>query len=174
MDKGQGHSDCDKAALVGHVLFYKQTLVEPGSLGCQYSTHSASYLHIPCPESLFQLLDYLPVLQCYVKCPYTGVRHMGARVVGMLSTLYTQSVMAFVIEEILPMCESTEDETQRQGASEVISSILFALLTHSNLTLAQISPEFYLSAVSSLLKTLWQKEKLLITSNFSFCHSVFY
>ena len=26
-NKSQGHSDCDKAALVGHVLFYKQTLV---------------------------------------------------------------------------------------------------------------------------------------------------
>ena len=26
----------------------------------------------------------------------------------------------------------------------------------------------------SLLKTLWEKEKLLVTSNFSFFHSVFY
>ena len=28
--------------------------------------------------------------------------------------------------------------------------------------------------VTSLLKTLWEKEKLLITSNFSFSRSVFY
>ena len=27
---------------------------------------------------------------------------------------------------------------------------------------------------ASLLKTLWEKEKLLVTSNFSFTHSVFY
>ena len=27
---------------------------------------------------------------------------------------------------------------------------------------------------SSLLKTLWEKEKLLVTSNFSFSHSAFY
>ena len=27
---------------------------------------------------------------------------------------------------------------------------------------------------TSLLKTLWEKEKLLVTSNFSFAHSVFY
>ena len=26
----------------------------------------------------------------------------------------------------------------------------------------------------SLLKTLWEKEKMLVTSNFSFSHSVFY
>ena len=27
---------------------------------------------------------------------------------------------------------------------------------------------------TSLLKTLWEKEELLVTSNFSFSHSVFY
>ena len=34
----------------------------------------------------------------------------------------------------------------------------------------------WFSCVSStrLLKTLWEKEKLLVTSNFSFSHSVFY
>ena len=42
------------------------------------------------------------------------------------------------------------------------------------LTLSQTSPGFYVSAVQSLLKTLWEKEKLLLTSNFSFFHSVFY
>ena len=38
------------------------------------------------------------------------------------------------------------------------------------LTLYQTSPGFYVSAV----KTLWEKEKLLVTSNFSFSRSVFY
>ena len=33
---------------------------------------------------------------------------------------------------------------------------------------------FYLSALQNLPKTLWEKEKLLVTSNFSFSHSVFY
>ena len=43
------------------------------------------------------------------------------------------------------------------------------------LTLSQTSPGFYVSAVLvSLLKTLWEKEKLLLVSNFSFSHSVFY
>ena len=32
---------------------------------------------------------------------------------------------------------------------------------------------FYMSAVTSLLKTLWEKEKLLVTSNFYFSHSVY-
>ena len=40
------------------------------------------------------------------------------------------------------------------------------------LTLSQTSPGFYMSAVL-VLKTLWKKEKLLVTSNFSFSHCVF-
>ena len=43
------------------------------------------------------------------------------------------------------------------------------LISHS-----QTSPGFYVSAVSCLSKTLWEKEKFLVTSNFSFSHSVFY
>ena len=41
-------------------------------------------------------------------------------------------------------------------------------------TLEQTRPRFYVSAATSLLKTLWEKEKLLVTSNFSFYHSVIY
>ena len=35
-------------------------------------------------------------------------------------------------------------------------------------------PLFLCVCSRGLLKTLWQKEKLLVTSNFSFSHSVFY
>ena len=35
-------------------------------------------------------------------------------------------------------------------------------------------PWFLLVCSTSLLKTVWEKEKLLLTSNFSFPHSVFY
>ena len=38
----------------------------------------------------------------------------------------------------------------------------------------QNKPWFLLVCSTSLLKTLWDKEKLLVTSNFSFAHSVFY
>ena len=40
-------------------------------------------------------------------------------------------------------------------------------------TLSQTSPCFYVSAIQ-VLKTLWEKEKLLSTSNFSFSQSVLY
>ena len=38
----------------------------------------------------------------------------------------------------------------------------------------QNKPWFLCVCSTSLLKTLWEKEKLLVTSNFSFSHSVFY
>ena len=40
--------------------------------------------------------------------------------------------------------------------------------------LSQTSPCFVRVCSTSLLKTPWEKEKLLIMSNFSFYHSVFY
>ena len=42
------------------------------------------------------------------------------------------------------------------------------------LTLFQTNPGFLRVCSTSLLKTQWEKEKLLVTSNFSFSHSVFY
>ena len=44
---------------------------------------------------------------------------------------------------------------------------------NQTLTISQTSPGFYVSAVQVFLKTLWEKEKLLVTSNFSFSHCVF-
>ena len=35
-------------------------------------------------------------------------------------------------------------------------------------------PWFLRVCITSLMKTMWEKEKLLVTSNFSFSHSVFY
>ena len=56
----------------------------------------------------------------------------------------------------------------------VIHHVIFARLlfmTRSSLTL---SKRFLGVCSTSLLKTLWKKEKLLVTSNFSISHSVFY
>ena len=41
-------------------------------------------------------------------------------------------------------------------------------------TLSQNKPWFLRVCSTSVLKTLWEKEKLLVTSNFSFSLSVFY
>ena len=41
-------------------------------------------------------------------------------------------------------------------------------------TLSQTSFDFYVSAVQVILKTVWEKEKLLLLSNVSLSHSDFY
>ena len=46
-------------------------------------------------------------------------------------------------------------------------------LCGKGLTLSQTSPGFTVCS-TSLLKTLWEKKELLVTSNFYFSHSVFY
>ena len=51
---------------------------------------------------------------------------------------------------------------------------LFSDPNSVNLTLSQTSPGFSSVYSESLLKTLREKEKLLVTSNFSFYYSVFY
>ena len=50
--------------------------------------------------------------------------------------------------------------------------MVFYIAFNFILTLSQTSPGFYMSVVKVILKTLWEKEKLLIPSNFSFSHSV--
>ena len=47
------------------------------------------------------------------------------------------------------------------------------LLRRQLLTLSKTSPCFSRVCSTSLLKTLWEKEKMLLTINFSFSHSVF-
>ena len=49
---------------------------------------------------------------------------------------------------------------------------IYFCLSPSDLTVLQTSPCFQVP--TNLLKTLREKEKLLVTSNFSFSHSVFY
>ena len=49
-----------------------------------------------------------------------------------------------------------------------------SFLQHDNLKPFPNKPWFSHVCSSSLLKTQWEKEKLLATSNFSFSHSIFY
>ena len=44
----------------------------------------------------------------------------------------------------------------------------------SILTLFKRGPVFLRVCIISILETLWEKEKLLVTCDFSFSHSVFY
>ena len=67
--------------------------------------------------------------------------------------------VAVVVTRCIPAC-----------AQSIVSIML-----HGKATIPFSNKPWFLPACStSLLKTLWEKEKLLATSNFSFFHSVFY
>ena len=55
-----------------------------------------------------------------------------------------------------------------------VRSILFSVCNNFVLNPFPNKPWFLRDCSTSLLKTLWEKEKLLVTSNFSFSHSIFY
>eukprot|EP00058_Branchiostoma_floridae_P013865 XP_002599353.1 hypothetical protein BRAFLDRAFT_64294 [Branchiostoma floridae] len=70
-----------------------------------------------------QLIQALPQLCTCLRHPYTAVRHMAARVLGMLSKVVTVETMNLVLGHVIPMLGASE-EVQREGAMEALSCIL--------------------------------------------------
>ena len=65
--------------------------------------------------------------------------------------------------------EQLFQQAQCDNKSEQNTQVKF-----DSLTLFSIDTHFDASTLESFLKTLWEKEKLLVTSNFSFSRNVFY
>ena len=74
----------------------------------------------------------------------------------------------------LPIISSTDRPEPPRDNCPPVGEISDSNEGLGRLSLSQTSPAFYVSAVQVLLKTLWEKEKLLVTSNFSFFHNIFY
>ncbi|XP_078611730.1 TATA-binding protein-associated factor 172-like isoform X3 [Branchiostoma floridae x Branchiostoma japonicum] len=70
-----------------------------------------------------QLIQVLPQLCTCLRHPYTAVRHMAARVLGMLSKVVTVETMNLVLGHVIPMLGASE-EVQREGAMEALSYIV--------------------------------------------------
>ena len=62
----------------------------------------------------------------------------------------------------------------RAGSYEIYFTELLDMEFLLSINLFPNKPWFLRVCSASLLKTRWEKEKLLVTSNFSFSHSVFY
>ena len=68
--------------------------------------------------------------------------------------------------------QGDKDELSRLCICEVCLSNVCKV--HGSVNPFPNKPWFFRVYSTSFLKTLWEKEKLVITSNFSFSHSVFY
>lgn len=78
--------------------------------------------------SVLQLLEHLPHLFTCLQHPYTAVRHMAARCVGVLSKIAMLDTMNGFLECVLPWLAAIDDCTKQEGAIEALACILQALL----------------------------------------------
>lgn len=83
--------------------------------------------------SFLQLLEHLPHLFTCLQHPYTAVRHMAARCVGVLSKIATLETMNSFLECVLPWLAAIDDCTKQEGAIEALACIRFKLVLTPNL-----------------------------------------
>ena len=70
-----------------------------------------------------KILEFLPSVVLCLQHPYCAVRHLGARCLGVLSTVATEEVMRTVVMTVLPLMGGNIVVT-RQGVVESIYRIL--------------------------------------------------
>lgn len=76
------------------------------------------------PQLHSELVSLLPYVSCCLKYPYSSVRHMSARTLGMLSKVITDETMKLVLGDILERLERIDDDIQRQGAIEALACVI--------------------------------------------------
>ncbi|TKS85272.1 TATA-binding protein-associated factor 172 [Collichthys lucidus] len=70
------------------------------------------------------LLEHLPHLFTCLQHPYTAVRHMTARCVGVLSKIAMLETMNSFLECVLPWLAAIEDCTKQEGAIEALACVM--------------------------------------------------
>ncbi|XP_075232109.1 TATA-binding protein-associated factor 172-like isoform X2 [Lycorma delicatula] len=71
-----------------------------------------------------QLMAIVPELLKCLRNPYRAIRHLSSRCLAVLSSLDSVKIMQAVVDYILPMLNTTDDDTCRQGAAEAIACII--------------------------------------------------
>ena len=84
-------------------------------------------------------------------------------------------ILTFIVSstdlQMLSICYESKFSHLKRNESNIK---MFLCNVQSNINPLPNKPWFLHVGSTSLLKTLWEKEKLLVTSSFSFSHSVFY
>ncbi|CAH2248173.1 TATA-binding -associated factor 172 [Pelobates cultripes] len=70
------------------------------------------------------LLQHLPHLFMCLQHPYTAVRHMAARCVGVMSRIATMETMNTTLEKVLPWLGAIDDNTKQEGAIEALACVM--------------------------------------------------
>ncbi|TRZ04212.1 hypothetical protein DNTS_006480, partial [Danionella cerebrum] len=72
-------------------------------------------------ELIHLLLEQLPLLCTCLQHPYTAVRHMAARCLGVLSKIALLETMNVFLEHVLPWLGAIDDNTKQEGAIEALA-----------------------------------------------------
>uniref|UniRef100_A0A672R0B2 TATA-binding protein-associated factor 172-like n=1 Tax=Sinocyclocheilus grahami TaxID=75366 RepID=A0A672R0B2_SINGR len=70
------------------------------------------------------LMEQLALLCTCLQHPYTAVRHMAARCVGVLSKIATMETMNVFLEYVLPWLGAIDDHTKQEGAIEALACVM--------------------------------------------------
>uniref|UniRef100_A0AAZ3R977 TATA-binding protein-associated factor 172 n=1 Tax=Oncorhynchus tshawytscha TaxID=74940 RepID=A0AAZ3R977_ONCTS len=102
--------------------------LERGDAAAQELVNSLQVLEVTAgamaPELKPMLLEHLPHLFTCLQHPYTAVRHMAARCVGVLSKIATMETMHLFLECVLPWLGCIEDGTKQEGAIEAMACVM--------------------------------------------------
>ncbi|XP_023219051.1 TATA-binding protein-associated factor 172-like, partial [Centruroides sculpturatus] len=108
-----------------------------------------------------ELESILPHLCCCLDIPYSAVRHMVARCLGMLSKVITLATLQIVFNKILGKLGATDNDISRQGAVET----LYCIINKMNL---DIVPYIVLLVVPMLGRMSDQNESVRLMATHCF------
>ncbi|KAL7877989.1 hypothetical protein SRHO_G00046320 [Serrasalmus rhombeus] len=103
-------------------------LLEKGDSVAQELVNSLQVLEVTAgamsQELIPLLLEQLPLLCTCLQHPYTAVRHMAARCVGVLSKIATMESMNVFLEQVLPWLGAIDNSTKQEGAIEAMACVM--------------------------------------------------
>ncbi|XP_054654807.1 TATA-binding protein-associated factor 172 isoform X1 [Dunckerocampus dactyliophorus] len=106
----------------------RQAQLERGDAASQELVNSLQVLEVMAGAMSHELkpllLEHLPHLFTCLQHPYTAVRHMAARCVGVLSKISMLETMDAFLECVLPWLAAIDDCTKQEGAIEALACVM--------------------------------------------------
>ncbi|CAI9571309.1 unnamed protein product, partial [Staurois parvus] len=108
--------------------FDGKLLLEKGDDHAQELVNSLQVFEITAASMVSKLhpllLQHLPHLFTCLQHPYTAVRHMASRCVGVMSRIATMETMNVFLEKVLPWLGAIDDSTKQEGAIEALACVM--------------------------------------------------
>ncbi|XP_037321187.2 TATA-binding protein-associated factor 172 [Pungitius pungitius] len=106
----------------------RQVQLERGDPAAQELVNSLQVLEVMAGAMAAELkpllLEHLPHLFTCLQHPYTAVRHMASRCVGVLSKIAMLETMNSFLECVLPWLAAIDDCTKQEGAIEALACVM--------------------------------------------------